>query len=494
MLGVVPALINSNLKKSGLLHTIRIVNSKAIIYSAETEPDVLEALSESDEEYPQLFCVDQVQNENKGIDLSSYLAKESTQTLDKSYTGYNDELFYIYTSGTTGLPKAAVIKNSRFMFAVYALYCMTKIVKSDVLYSPLPMYHTAAGAMVTGNAVMEGVSMVSRKKFSASKYWSDCCRTNVTCGQYIGEIARYLYSTPISPLETQHKIRMMFGNGLRREIWEKFTSRFQIPLICEFYGSTEGNCSVGNISGRVGAVGFVSVIFPFLLPLGLIQVDEETREPLRDENGLCIPCKIGTPGEIVGRIEKGHPVRDFHGYADKSATKKKILTDVWKKGDICFRSGDILEMDEFGWLFFKDRAGDTFRWKGENVSTAEVEAVCSSILALKDCVVYGVEIPGCEGRAGMLALPDPSREVDLSKLLDGLEARLPAYARPMFIRVVNEIELTATFKLKKKDLQRDGFDKNLVKDPLYIIDKKSRSYKELDDELFSEIMDGKMKF
>lgn len=165
-----------------------------------------------------------------------------------------------------------------------------------------------------------------------------------------------------------------------------------------------------------------------------------------------------------------------------------------KKGDMCFRSGDILEMDEFGWLYFKDRAGDTFRWKGENVSTAEVESVCSSIVGLKDCVVYGVEIPGCEGRAGMLALPDPHRQVDLSKLLDGLEARLPAYSRPMFIRIVNEIELTATFKLKKMDLQRDGFDKNIIKDPLYIIDKKSRSYVELKDEIFRDIVDEKMKF
>jgi len=493
MLGVVPALINSNLKKEGLLHTITIVNSRAVIYSSETEPVILEALEGSDTT-AELFCVDQVQKENKGIDLSSFISKQSTQVLDKKYAGYNDDLFYIYTSGTTGLPKAAVIKNSRFMFAVYALFCMTKILKDDVLYSPLPMYHTAAGAMVTGNAVLEGISIVSRKKFSASNYWKDCCRNNVTCGQYIGEIARYLYSTPKSPFDTQHKIRMMFGNGLRLEIWEKFVNRFKVGMIHEFYGSTEGNCSVGNISGRVGAVGFVSVLFPFLLPLGLIQVDEETREPIRDENGMCIPCKTGTPGEIVGRIDKGHPVRDFHGYADKAATKKKILTDVWKKGDMCFRSGDVLEMDEFGWLYFKDRAGDTFRWKGENVSTTEVEAVCSSIVALKDCIVYGVEIPGCEGKAGMITIPDPNRQVDLGKFLTDVETRLPAYSRPLFVRIVDEVELTATFKLKKKDLQREGFDKSLVKDPLYIYDQNSRQYKELTEDIYRDIHDGKLRF
>lgn len=381
MLGVVPALVNCNLRDSSLVYTITIANSKGVVYSAELEPamaDISGYLNNNVE----LFCVDS-QKLGLALDLRSLLSKEDTEDISEKITGYQEDLFYIYTSGTTGLPKAAIIKSQRFMFTVYALYSMTKLTENDVLYSPLPMYHTSAGAMATGNAMMEGLTLISRKKFSAKNFWSDICRHKVTCAQYIGEIARYLYSSPVSEYEKKHCLRLMVGNGLRPELWEKFCERFGIAKINEFYGSTEGNCSVGNISGKTGSVGFISVLFPFLFPLGLIVVDEETREPLRDSRGFCVPCKPGQPGELVGRIERGHPVRDFHGYADKSATEKKVIYDVWRKGDMCFRSGDILVQDEFGWLYFKDRAGDTFRWKGENVSTAEVEAICSSILDLK---------------------------------------------------------------------------------------------------------------
>jgi len=238
--------------------------------------------------------------------------------------------------------------------------------KNDILYSAMPMYHSAAGAALTGNALCEGIPMVSRNKFSAKQFWNDCCSHNVTCAQYIGEIARYLYYTPECEAEKKHTVRMMFGNGMRPEIWQKFTERFGIKQIGEFYGSTEGNCSTMNYSNKVGSVGFVSVLFPSLIPLVVIKVDEHTRAPLRDpKTGLALPCETGEAGELIGKIEKGHPVRDFHGYADKNATEQKIVSNVWSTGDMWFRSGDIFIMDEFGWLYFKDRAGDTFRWKEE---------------------------------------------------------------------------------------------------------------------------------
>ena len=192
---------------------------------------------------------------------------------------------------------------------------------------------------------------------------------------------------------------------------------------------------------RVGAVGFISVLFPFLLPLSIIKVDKN-REPMRDSSGLALACQYGEPGELMGRIDRGHPVRDYHGYADNTSSDKKIMRDVWRKGDMFFRSGDVFVMDEFGWLYFKDRAGDTFRWKGENVSTAEVEAMISQVIGLRDCVVYGVEIPGTEGRAGMAAIPDPERLVDLNKLYTGMCDNLPSYARPIFLRFVQEIDVT----------------------------------------------------
>ena len=173
--------------------------------------------------------------------------------------------------------------------------------------------------------------------------------------QYIGELARYLYATPVSPHESQHCLKMMFGNGMRPELWQKFVDRFKVPKICEYYGSTEGNCSISNMTGersdnhlmndtsvlsiRVGAVGFISVLFPFILPLYIIKVDQDTGEPLRGPDGLAIQCGPGEPGEMVGRIDKGHPIRDFHGYTDNSSTSKKIMTDVFSKGDLYFRSG-----------------------------------------------------------------------------------------------------------------------------------------------------------
>merc|ERR1712158_109775 len=333
----------------------------------------------------------------------------------------------------------------------YCLFCMGLAVEQDVLYSALPMYHTAGAAVCFGNVLTEGLSLVARRKFSAKHFWKDCTAHSVTCAQYIGEIARYLYATPECPEEKMHTVRMMFGNGLRPQIWQKFVDRFNIKQINEFYGSTEGNCSVGNFSNKVGAVGFISVLFPFLLPLGLVKVDE--------------------------------------------ATKKKVMKDVWRKGDMCFRSGDILVMDELGWLYFKDRAGDTFRWKGENVSTIEVEATVSAVVGLRDCVVFGVEIPGTEGRAGMVAIPDPDRKVDVEKLYEGLREKLPAYARPIFVRLVNKIDVTATYKLKKRDLQSEGFNPELVgKGSVHMLDSKQQCYQPLSQEQYNNIINGNLRF
>lgn len=492
MVGVIPALVNSNLRQQSLLHTITVARARAVVFSEELAPALLE-LETSLGPQVSLHCADP---STQATSIHPDMAGLPTTPVEEKLAEYSDPLFYIYTSGTTGLPKAAIITHSRYLFASYCLFCMGLATQQDVLYSALPMYHTAGAAVCFGNVLTEGLSLVARRKFSAKQFWKDCTAHHVTCAQYIGEIARYLYATPECPEEKQHSVRMMFGNGLRPQIWQKFVDRFNIKQINEFYGSTEGNCSVGNFSNKVGAVGFISVLFPFLLPLGLVRVDEETREPVRDPvTGLCIPCEFGEPGELVGRIDKGHPVRDFQGYADKEATKKKVMKDVWRKGDAAFRSGDILVMDDLGWLYFKDRAGDTFRWKGENVSTMEVEATVSAVVGLRDCVVYGVEIPGTEGRAGMVAIPDPERKVDLDKLYGGLAERLPAYARPIFVRLVDKIDVTATYKLKKRDLQSEGFNPELVgKAEVLMLDVKQERYLPVTQEQYNNIINGNLRF
>lgn len=494
MLGVVPALVNNNLRQQSLLHTLTVAECKAVVFSLQTEAAVLEITPQLPAG-TQLFCADRGAGQG-GAQLPDLLAAQPASPPHSKQAGYNDPLVYIYTSGTTGMPKAAVVKHSRYLFAVYALFCGTLLTEDDVIYSPLPMYHTAAGAMITGQAVCEGVTVVTRPKFSASKWWADCCEHGVTCAQYIGEIARYLYASPVGPLDTQHNVRMMFGNGMRPQLWQKFVDRFHIPRICEYYGSTEGNCSCSNLTGeKVGAVGFVSVLFPFILPLGIVRVDGESGEPVRDGGtGLAVVCGPDEPGELVGKIEPGHPVRDFHGYADNTSTNKKILKDVYSKGDLYFRSGDILVMDEFGWLYFKDRAGDTFRWKGENVSTLEVEATLSQLIGLRDCVVYGVEIPGTEGRAGMAAIPDPERKVEAATLYSSLQHRLPAYARPLFLRFVTKLDFTGTYKPKKKALQAEGFNVEQVVDEVFMLDSKTNTYTPLTLETYTNILNGNIRF
>lgn len=501
--GLVPALINYNLKLQALVHTIKVANAKAIIYGAELQDSINEVISSVQNGCSTVFptfcsgLAGATCSVPASVDLDTELELMPCTEVDKKIQdsiGFKDKLLYIYTSGTTGLPKAAVIKHSRYILAAGGCHTVIGCRRSDVIYSPLPQYHSVAGMIALAGTMHHGISIVMTRKFSASKYWADCVKYNVTAAQYIGEICRYLLNTPECPEERQHKVRLMFGNGLRPQIWEKFVQRFQVPQIAEFYGSTEGNSNIINYENVVGAVGFVSVLFPTLLPLGLIKVDRETGKEIRDANGLCVRCGPGEPGEFVGLIQRNHPVRDFDGYAaDSNATRSKIISDVWKKGDMCFRSGDILVSDNFGWLYFKDRAGDTFRWRGENVSTTEVEAVVSNMVQLKDAVVYGVEIPGTEGRAGMAAIHDPQEEVDMSELARAIQIELPSFSRPLFVRVVKHLDITGTFKLRKFNLQREGFDPRTITDKLFFLHPKTNTYETLSLELFNSIVTGAIR-
>lgn len=280
-------------------------------------------------------------------------------------------------------------------------------------------------------------------------------------------MARYILATPPSENDRKHRVRMVYGNGLRPQIWPQFVERFNIGKVGEFYGSTEGNANIMNNDNTVGAIGFVSRTLPRVYPVSIISADPDTGEPIRGPDGLCQLCKPNEPGVFVGKIVKGNPAREFLGYVDKEASAKKVVHDVFKKGDMAFLSGDLLVADERGYLYFKDRTGDTFRWKGENVSTSEVEAHVSNVAGYKDTIVYGVTIPHTEGRAGMAAIYDPERQVDLQQFSENLAKVLPSYARPQFLRFLTKIDLTGTFKLRKVDLQRDGYDPNVITDPLY---------------------------
>ncbi|XP_014278846.1 long-chain fatty acid transport protein 4 [Halyomorpha halys] len=493
--GIITALINHNLRQNSLIHSVVIAKCQALIFGEDFMDAVREVAgtmsgvrlynwSEGEPRYPG--------GEIGERNLSPLLADSPTTPLPLDGINFHDRLLYIYTSGTTGLPKAAVITNARYFFLAGAISYQAWFKKSDIFYTPLPLYHTAGGAMCIGQAIVYGATIVIRKKFSASSYFQDISKYNCTISQYIGEMCRYLLATPKKPTDTQHKLRMVFGNGLRPQIWNEFIERFTIPKVVEFYGATEGNANIANVDNTVGAIGFVSRILPQVYPISIIKVDQASGEPIRDANGLCIVCKADEPGVFVGKINPNNPARTYLGYVNEKESEKKVVRDVFKRGDSAFISGDIVVADEFGYLYFKDRTGDTFRWKGENVSTSEVEGVVSNIVNYKDCVIYGVQVFGSEGRAGMAAIVDQENNMDLNKLTEGVKKSLPSYARPLFVRVLNEMELTGTFKMKKLDLQKEGFDPSIIRDKLYYYSPEG-VYEPLTQEVFAQIQSGKIR-
>nr|XP_023407628.1 long-chain fatty acid transport protein 1 [Loxodonta africana] len=308
--------------------------------------------------------------------------------------------------------------------------------------------------------------------------------------QYIGEICRYLLKQPVREAEKRHRVRLAIGNGLRPAIWEEFTQRFGVRQIGEFYGATECNCSIANMDGKVGSCGFNSRILPNVYPIRLVKVNEETMELQRDVQGLCIPCQAGEPGLLVGQINQQDPLRRFDGYMNESATNKKIAHSVFHKGDSAYLSGDVLVMDELGYMYFRDRSGDTFRWRGENVSTTEVEGVLSRLLAQTDVAVYGVAVPGVEGKAGMAAIVDPHGQLSPNALYQELQKELAPYARPIFLRLLPQMDTTGTFKIQKTRLQHEGFDPRQTSDRLFFLDLKQGHYLPLDEGIYGRICSG----
>uniref|UniRef100_G1TQ11 Arachidonate--CoA ligase n=1 Tax=Oryctolagus cuniculus TaxID=9986 RepID=G1TQ11_RABIT len=488
-LGVEAALINTNLRRDALRHCLTTSRARALIFGSEMAAAVCEIHASLDPSLSLLCCgswePSAVPTGTEHLDpLLDAAPKHLPSRPDK---GFTDKLFYIYTSGTTGMPKAAIVVHSRYYRMAALVYYGFRMRPDDIIYDCLPLYHSAGNIVGIGQCLIHGMTVVIRKKFSASRFWDDCIKYNCTIVQYIGELCRYLLNQPPREAETQHQVRMALGNGLRQSIWTSFSSRFRIPQVAEFYGATECNCSLGNFDSQVGACGFNSRILSFVYPIRLVRVNEDTMELIRGPDGVCIPCQPGEPGQLVGRIIQQDPLRRFDGYLNQGANNKKIAKDVFKKGDQAYLSGDVLVMDELGYLYFRDRTGDTFRWKGENVSTTEVEGTLSRLLDMADVAVYGVEVPGTEGRAGMAAVASPAGTCDLEHFAQVLEKELPLYARPIFLRFLPELHKTGTYKLLKTELRKEGFDPAVVKDPLFYLDARQGRYVPLDRQAYTRI-------
>lgn len=494
--GIVSALINTSQRMETLIHSVTVVNCRALIFSNDLSEHIDDIHDKLREKAPTIeffhFGKEALCKKAQSKSLDNIIEDSSANDPATLKSGnFIDRLFYIYTSGTTGLPKAAIIKHSRYMFVGTGLKNILALDK-EIIYTSIPLYHLAGGIMGTSQCLLFNSSMVIKPRFSASQFWPDCIKYKVTCAQYIGELCRYLLSQPERPTDKQHKVRIMFGNGIRPQIWTEFKNRFQIKQIGELYGSTEGNANIVNFDNTPGACGFVSRILPIVYPVTLIKCDPVTGVPIRNNRGVCIRCGPGETGEFVGKIIEGDPTRSFDGYANSEATKKKVVRDVFWKGDMAFSSGDLLEMDEYGYVYFKDRTGDTYRWKGENVSTMEVEGIVSKLLGQQDCVVYGVEVPNCEGKAGMLAIGQ-NTELNLKKLVVDMKTKLAPFAIPVFIRIVDEIEATGTFKLPKVSLQHQGYNISKLNDPIYVVDLKQNDCLRLTEELYNKLMSGEMK-
>ncbi|KAM8879303.1 long-chain fatty acid transport protein 1-like [Spinachia spinachia] len=495
-IGVEAALINHNLRQHSLLHCVSVSGARAVVFGAEMR-DAVSEVSDSLQPHVVLFCTGEWDAEEK---LCSRLVQRLDALLELSprhsprYTlrkDFNGRLFYIYTSGTTGMPKAAVVVHSRYYRIAAFGFHSFGLCRDDVVYDCLPLYHSSGTIMGVGQCLLFGLTVVVRRKFSASRFWGDCVKHNCTVIQYIGEICRYLLAQPVCSSEASHRVRVAIGNGLRPSVWQDFVQRFKIPRIGEFYGATECNCSLLNIDGKVGACGFNSRILPSFYPIRLFRV-KESGELLRDSRGLCIPCLPGETGMLLGRINHSDPLRRFDGYADEDSTNRKIAHNVFKVGDSAYVSGDMLVMDEYGYIYFRDRSGDTFRWRGENVSTTEVEGVLSRLLGHTVVAVYGASVPGVEGKAGMAAIAHAGGRFDLDALWIGAQRALPSYARPVFLRLVPSVDTTGTFKIQKTRLQREGYKPRDSSEKIYFLNSRAGRYELVTDELYEAIMEGRV--
>jgi fatty-acyl-CoA synthase len=401
-----------------------------------------------------------------------------------------DTALYIFTSGTTGLPKAARITHMRVQLYMRGFAGATGSLPSDKIFCALPLYHATGGVCAVGAALLNGGEFVLSRRFSASNFWEEIKASGATMFVYIGELCRYLANQPEKPVEREHKLRMIFGNGLRPDVWPKMQSRFNIPHVLEFYGATEGNVSMFNFDGRVGAIGRAPRYLRSHFNIRLIRFDVEKEEPIRGPNGLCQETRPGEVGECVGQISES--AREaYAGYADKAASDRKVLRDVFRKGDAFFATGDLMRQDRDGYFYFVDRIGDTFRWKGENVSTSEVAERLALVPGVKEANVYGVEVGDQDGRAGMAGLV-VGPEFDLEKLRAEVEASLPGYAQPMFVRILPEIETTGTFKYRKLDLVAEGFNPSEFKGAVYY-KHPAKGYVKLTRPSYSKIVSGEMR-
>ena len=496
-IGVTIALVNTSQVGKVLAHSINLVNPIAVIAGEEVRAaidEIRQDLNVAQDRFH--WFADQETRKHAGTAPKGYvnLAQQIDQfpkfnpSTTRTVTG-KDGLFYIYTSGTTGLPKAVIFTHSRWTLAYGTYGHILNLGKDDVMYVTLPLYH-ATGVVVCWCGVIAGsATLAVRRKYSTSAFWKDVQKFNASAIGYVGELCRYLIDAPTTELDRAHRVTKMIGNGMRPNIWGKFKERFGVQEVLELYASSEGNVGFSNIFNFDNTVGFSPT------PYAIVEFDKEKNELVRDKKGHCKKVKTGEVGLLIGKITSRSP---FDGYTDPEKNKSVILKDVFTKGDSYFNTGDLVRDIGFRHAQFVDRLGDTFRWKGENVSTTEVENMVCEYHKIAEAVVYGVEIPNTNGRAGMAAITlvdgEELNEADLSAMVNVFKKCLPSYAIPVFLRVQAKVETTGTFKYQKNKLKEDAFNPAKTSERLLVLLPGATAYCDVNAEIFNNIQNYQYRF
>ena len=491
-IGAIAGLINTSLTGHSLEHCIETIKSKKLIFGSE--------LIESVEQIKEMLTLKK-RDDFIAIDdavcktgdwfgnFDLYENDYSTENLAETKTiPSNSPGYYIFTSGTTGLPKASVITYSR-LFRVSGVFSRIalKLKPDDRLYICVPLYHGNALFIGFGTILDSGASIHLARHFSAGSFWNDIRKHQSNSFVYVGELCRYLLLQPEREDDADNPAIKCMGNGLRPDIWMAFKNRFGLATINEYYGATEGNAGCINLFHKDLTVGTC----PVKHALVAYDINEDTI--IRNHKGRCTKVTQGRPGllliEISGKAT-------FDGYTNRQDTEKKIVRDVFKKGDRYFNTGDLLKEVYVGFTFFmphyafEDRTGDTYRWKGENVSTNEIGDIINNCSDVTMCNVYGVKVPETEGRAGMAALVLNVESPDMTEISYHIQRTIPGYARPLFLRLLDNMEVTNTLKLKKQRLKEEAFHPDKCSDRVYVLKPGAELYEPLDSVFYQTIMMG----
>jgi fatty-acyl-CoA synthase len=485
-LGVIASLINPHLQGPVLRHALAVCEPKAILVG-DAQLEQVRALGA--DALPVADASVFVDCEESSEPIESFAAWNPLVSgvlplalSEAELQSLSAVAAYVYTSGTTGLPKPAVVKHHRLRRGGDVFAGLARVTPRDCVYVCLPLYHASGSLIGVPMAISGRARLTLARKFSASRFWAECRAAEATVCIYIGELCRYLMNTPPGPDDRDHQVRCFVGNGLRSDIWDEFCERFGIERVGEFYAATEGNAETANFLNRSGTVG---PLLPWKMKLALWDI--ERGELVRGPNGFAQEAGVEQVGVLLGKIDERNP---YAGYTDARASERKVLRDVFERGDAWFDTGDLLRRDRLWHLHFVDRLGDTFRWKGENVSTQEVAEVLNRAPGVLESNVYGVAIPGTEGRAGMAAIVCTA-EFSPEGFYAHADAELPNYAVPRFLRLVDSISTTGTFKHTKVELREQGWELERVADPLLVRDPTARSFVELTAERAAAIRAGR---